>query len=283
MIANYSRSRNSKRVLRISLLLLLLVSGFALCASAQSGNISHGGRGLGNHAYDVTYLPVTKATLVQEINASSHDPIQLYLLIRQAHLQSFDSVAFKTLDALRHRQPKNAVALAAYCLAYQTFGGSPQFSKDRSGINPSGSLQYDYQKTLQQAYSLDSNLWLSYVVEGHSLIAIPDQALRSLSLLQQAVKLKPDISITHYYLGYAYTVGDPRFMSYAKAEQQFQIASRLKPVLSDVKLAQLDLYSVRIPDRAKARRAKREYLATLPVRVNFGTWTKQLLAMTSDR
>ncbi len=233
--------------------------------------------------YDTAYLPIKLAVLQHALIANSNDPAILFQLLRRANKNGLSFVAYTTLDQMRVKHPKNAVILSEYCLAFQMASGDPSFSAKISTHDLSSAANV-FETSLQQAKSLDPKLWLPYLIEGREIVDKPDRSLEGFAELKKAVALAPGLAVTHYYLGYAYLIGNPKFYSPSNAEGELKKASFLKPAMDDVPFSLLSLYTFEKRDSAKALKAKRQYLAILPkgVKYNFGSWTTKLLAMYPD-
>jgi tetratricopeptide (TPR) repeat protein len=213
-------------------------------------------------ARDNAYLPIEPETLERELRKADQDPVRLYDLVRRADHQGLSEVAYEKLNKMRREQPKNAVAIAAYCFAYQVAAGRYD-NPGRKNHPFTEADAVEYSSQLQQAMQLNPKLWLPYAVAGHQLIAMPGETEKALKLLQKAESLAPDVSYTHILLAESYTVGDTPHTSYLKAAKECEIARRLKPACAYNADILFDIYDRRLPNWEKAADAKRYLLATI--------------------
>lgn len=217
---------------------------------------------------DQALLPMPPSTLKMALLDSKNDSVRMYDLIRRGDKQKQSDLVYDILNALRKKEPNNAVVQAAYCFAYRVAEGD----YDGPGFRGKAFTNLDdqhYLNALTKAYKLNPKLWLTYAVEGHSLITSPYSDRKALYLLKTAVKLAPDISYTHTLLGDAYAVYYTPFQSFQKAEAQYITAQHLQPISSHNADALFDLYDVRIRNTAKARKAKEYLLSTVPTNYKF--------------
>ena len=212
---------------------------------------------------DQAYLPIQPQALKGELLKSGHDPVELYNLVRRADHQGLADVAYDTLNKMRREQPGNAVALAGYCFAYQVAVGDYD-NPDRKNHPFTEAEHKSYTGTLNRAYQLDPKLWLTYTVEGHTLMPSPYEDVKALRLLKTAVRLAPDVSYTHILLAEAYGVYGTPYHSFQFAAKECDIARHLKPVSTRNADILFDTYDIRMPNREKAADAKRYLLSTLP-------------------
>ena len=214
--------------------------------------------------YDQEFVPTQPEQLKSDLWDASSDPLRLYDLIRRGDQQKQSSFVYDTLNAMRKKKPDNAVVLAAYCFAYKIAQGEYDEPSRRQFRSFTPLDEEQYVNTLLKAYRLNPSLWLTYAVEGHSLMDSPYADRKALALLKTAVKLAPDISYTHTLLGEAYAVYDTPYQSFQKAAYQYQTARHLQPVSAHNADLLFDLYDVRLPDHKKAEDAKQYLLSTVP-------------------
>ena len=212
---------------------------------------------------DQKLLPIQPNALKMALLDASNDPVRMYDLIRRGDAQKQSNLVYETLNMLRKKEPNNAVVQAAYCFAYRVAEGE----YDDPGFQGKAFTSLDdqhYLNALTKAYQLDPKLWLTYAVEGHSLITSPYSDQKALYLLRTAVNLAPDISYTHTLLGDAYSVYYTPFQSFKKAEAQYITAKHLQPVSAHNADMLFELYDVRVPNKEKAKAAKQYLLSTVP-------------------
>lgn len=227
--------------------------------------------------YDQQFVPIQPQVLKRELLHSSKDPVRMYDLIRRADRQGQTSLAYTTLHQMRLKHPNDAVVLASFCFVSQVVEG------DYSGPNAkrqglSAAEVSEYSNALLKAYRLDPKLWLTYAVEGHSLMTSLQSDLKALQLLKTAVRLAPDISYTHTLLGEAYTVYDTPYHSFALAAKEFWTAKNLSPVSAHNADLLFDIYDVRTPNPEMERKAKEYFLSTVPPNYKFTPQFKERLA-----
>lgn len=244
-----ARTAGSVRNLLLSAALLLLV----LAVGAQSGG----------SGYDQALLPIQPEALQDALLDASHDPVKLYSLVRRADRQNLSDLAYNTLNEMRHKQPRNANVVAAYCFSFQVAAG--EYDNPGRKNHPFTEAEHEgYNDALNRAYQLDPKLWLTYAVEGHTLMSSPYEDRKALRLLRTAVKLAPDVSYTHILLAEAYSVYGTPYHSFQSTAKECNVARRLKPVSANNADILFDIYDIRTPDKNKAADAKRYLLSTVP-------------------
>lgn len=238
--------------------------------------------------YDTALQPIQPNSLPSPelerlLKSSANDPVAMFQNVRRASAHNQLTAAFTIVGRLRQKQPNNAVVQASYCLIFNWVKGD--FGLSAHGPVLTNADYESYSEALRQAYNFDPKLWLTYAVEGKDLIQIPDVEAnaRGLSLLQRSVELAPTISITHFFLGNAYTVYGTNFQSFDKAADELHKATELKPVMFAPALSLLDLYCIRAPDKRKALEARRIFLSTIPPGRKLGPDTMDLLNYCSKK
>ena len=233
--------------------------------------------------YDLAALPVPPqkyltSQLMLDLHAGSSSPSEMFQTIRRADGHGQTVAAFRILDAMRVKQPGNAVVQSGYCFVVNLLKG--EYSPKRYEYYLTDEDYQHYATALKNAYIADPKLWLPHVVEGRDLTSIPgkESGTKGLDLLKKAVKLAPESSITHMMLGDADAFSGTEFNSYDKAVKEFQIAQKLRPLTSYPARNLIDIYAIRIPDKAKAIQAKKDYLSTLPPGYKISVYTLELLA-----
>lgn len=215
-------------------------------------------------AIDSALYPITSPRLSLAIVRNAQSPVTLTVLLSRAYAKKAQrELAYQVLNRLRREQPNNAVVLAAYCMSFDMAQGHYSPIPDSRSFSRAEEAERD--RALAKAYKLSPRLWLPYVVEGRALhIAYKEGNSHGFGLLLKAVTLAPNLSITHFFLGEAYTVYGTPFQSFRRAAEEFEKAQRLSPTLSSASRALLDMYCVAIPNKAKALKARKAYLASLP-------------------
>jgi len=245
-----ARTAGSVKSLLLSAALLLLL---VLAAGAQSREA----------AYDQALLPIQPQALKNGLLDAAHDPIKLYSLVRRADRQNLSNLAYNTLNEMRHQQPRNAVVVAAYCFSFQVAAGEYD-NPDRKNRPFTEAEHEGYADALNKAYQLDPHLWLTYAVEGHTLMSSPYEDQKALRLLKMAVRLAPDVSYTHILLAEAYGVYGTPYHSFQAAAKECDVARHLQPVAAINADILFDIYDIRMPNREKAADAKQYLLSTVP-------------------
>lgn len=212
--------------------------------------------------FDQQYEPIQPQELQHKLLGAGNDSVQLYDLIRQADTQGQITLAYETLDKMKHDDPQNAVVLAAFCLASRMLAGDYSLPSEKHH-DISASQENAYEIALAKAYKINPKLWLTYAVEGHRLLGSFED-MKVLHLLTTAVKLAPGISYTHTLLGSAYAIYGTPYHSFPQAEKEFLLAKNLKPISAYNADSLFDIYDLRMPNREKAKKAKQYLLSTLP-------------------
>ena len=250
---------------------------FALALADTSVQLAHAAPS--QAGYDPAFLPIAPSDLQQGIEAHTHDAVALYQLVRRAANQKQLELAYVTLQRMKDQQPNNAVVQAAFCFAWQVAIGDYAQPGEVVGFSDGRHISSDeYTASLDRAKRINPKLWLIYDVEGRMLVLDPKQDRHGIALLQKAESLAPGLSVTHYLLGWAYSVYDTPYHSFPKAAGELQTALTLKPVLANAALSLFNIYDVCIPDPEKAREAKQAVLLTLPPRIKLSEEGQRRLA-----
>jgi tetratricopeptide (TPR) repeat protein len=254
---HFSRKQSSLRIYVLSMIATcVLVAGQIVRSAGQTS--------LTETKYDQTLLPISAVELKQALQNYSNDPTRIYQLVLRAEKQGKANVAYETLKDLRDKQPKNAVAFAGYCLAYDVYEG--KYSGPYGAAHTfSPAEQEDYRRTLARAQQLNPKLWMTYAVAGHNVGFGPAGDLQSLKMYEKAENLAPYISYTHVLLGNAYGVYYTPYQSFTKSATEYNKALSLQPASVEAAWGLFDIYDVRLPNAAKAKRAKSKLESLLPL------------------
>lgn len=234
-------------------------------------------------AIDSTLYPITSQRLSLALTTNAQNPVTLTMLLSRAYAKKAQrELAYQVLNRLRREQPNNAVVLAAYCMSFDMAQG--RYSPIPDPRNFSATEEAERNKALAKTYKISPRLWLPYVVEGRALhLNYRAGASRGFGLLLKAVTLAPNVSITHFFLGEAYSYSGTPYFSYRRAAEEFEKARSLGPTLSSASRALLTIYCVRTPNKAKALKAKKTYLASLPPGIKPDRTTQSLLDYCSQK
>ncbi len=231
--------------------------------------------------YDTRFMPITAEMLKQKLEKNRNDPVEMYALLFRADRQKLMGVAYRKMKVLYGRETQNAVVAASYALALDILRNNYGDTKREEPLPcPIQELEQRDQ-VVQRAFKLNPKLWLTYVVQGVELTLESNYPTvkpgEGRLLLQTAVKLAPNVSYTHLWLGFNYSAGaDDRLLP--KKEASYLKAAHLRPVTVKPLSYLLTIYAVQRPNRAKLKATAQAYVKALPPGIPVRATTRQQLA-----
>lgn len=219
--------------------------------------------------YDTRFMPITAAILKNELQKNHNDAVEMYALLFRADKQKLMGVAYRKMKALYGREPRNAVVAASYALTLDILRNNYGDSEREEPL-PCPIADLDQRnEAVQRAFKLNPKLWLPYVVQGVELTLSantgnvkPDEGRH---LLQTAVRLAPQLSYTHLWLGFNYGLYSlkPVKSTQVLEEKEYLKSTRLKPITYKPFGYLITLYDVRQPNKAKLKTTALAYVKAL--------------------
>jgi hypothetical protein len=251
-----------------------------LLIAASGQNVAHG-QAVSASSVDQSLVPIAQVNLHQVLVSASNDPVAMTIAIFRAKNSHLDKPMLTEMFELQASNPDNATLAAGFCLAMDVANGQyhgPTFP----AVSAEPKQSAAYASALQRAYRLEPGLWLTYLVQGHQFANSPDLDTRGLTLLKRAVQLAPNVSYTHYYLGWAYDLSGAVFSSSEKAKEEYTAAITKLPMIAPPAFGLFSHAVVNPIDLIAARKAKAEFLKRIPKEYKLNAQVKALIASVPD-
>jgi len=232
---------------------------------------------------DLTYVSIPIPALRKGLEENKNNVVGMVQLLRRADQQKTGDIAFDYLKRMRLREPNNAVVQAAYCF---TCDYEKQQSRGDYRIRSRTAAEYEaFDVSLKRAYKLAPRMWLTYVVDanhklyGQAYINAREN-IRSIVLLQKAVRLAPRLSVPHYQLARAYTLLGVRGDRYKHEEavKELKTAISLQPALADAAYLVLNTREAWARDPKEAKWAAQQVVNLLSPGSRVGLIMRKKLA-----
>lgn len=231
---------------------------------------------------DLTYVSISIPDLQRGMEKNKNNVVGMVQLLRRADEQKAGDIAFDYLKRMRLREPNNAVVQAAYCFTCEY---ERQESRGDYRIRPRTAAEYEaFDVSLRRAYKLAPRMWLTYVVDAnHKLYGQAyvnsQENIRSVILLQKAVRLAPRLSLPRYQLARAYTLLGVRGDRYRHEEavRELKTAIFLQPALAAAAGVILDTREAWARDPKEAKWAAQQIVRLLAPGSRVGPNTRKRL------
>lgn len=273
---NWRNCMKTRNLAFLSLVGLSLLPKFVQAASAPVVTT----KDYNTNQYDPIVLPISSAALQAGLIRNSKNALEEYVLLLRAGYQHQEKAACDTMSQLRGEQPNNPIVLAGYFMALRMAQGGMNSIRYNGGHQAMPFNDRDDEEAkalLRKAYQLNSNLWLTYAIDGEDRCHDPKSRKQGIALLQKAERLAPDNPYTHWLLGDAYLYPPPDQNKYTIAAYEFKKALASGAKISSAAFTLFEVYSVWLPDRTEATKWKGKFYSLVPPNVKINPAAKQIL------